>query len=431
MIHSKIRPALFVKYLLIFLVIVLSVPCLPVSGLAVKFIIKPMANVSGRLDTNFFKTERGERAVYTYLFAPGIQLGVETPKLQVLFNYTLEAYFYDDKSSVPAGEKPADDLNYVGHLLSLNTRYRPFRRLTLGVDDSFYRTRYQTAYDRLSDSTDLYRYDINRLTPMIFYDFENKFSTGLRYRWTEINYEDSRISDSTEHRLIYNLIYDPNRTTTFDLECQLWTMDYDFDYSDYTSDQFKLIVQKRYKYFAFDAGVGYHMRSYDQSGWPDEDTFAYKVSILGQNPAPPEGRRFLGNIFLRPRSEFYLSAERNFNNLGNLYTADRFTADAGHIFLEKIHVRVKGWYQMSDYMNSYGFTRGGVLKKRSDDTYNISGSVGYLFTERLELTLVGGIENRDSNLANDDYNNKYITLRFDFNFDFKSRGGFTEESLYY
>jgi polysaccharide biosynthesis protein VpsM len=431
MIHFQIRPALFVKYLLILLVIVLSVPCLPGSGLAVKFIIKPMANVSGRLDTNFFKKERGEREVYTYLFAPGIQLGVETAKLEVLLNYTLEAYFYDDKSSVPAGERPADDLDYVGHLLALNTRYRPTKRLTLGVDESFYRTRYKTAYDRLSDNTDLYKYDINRLTPMIFYDFENKFSTGLRYRWTDIDYEDSGDSDCTEHRLMYNLIYDPNRTTTLDLECQLWTMDYDFGNSDYTSDQFKLIVQKRYKYFAFDAGAGYHMRSYDRSGLSDEDTFSYKVSILGQNPAPPEGRRFLGNVFLRPRTEFYLSAERNFNNLGSLYTADRFIADAGHIFLEKIHVRVKGWYQMSDYARTYGFTPGGVLKKRSDDTYNISGSVGYLFTERLELTLVGGIENRDSNLANADYNNKYLTLRLDFNFDFKSRGGFTEESLYY
>lgn len=431
MTHSRIRSALFVKCILISLAIVLSVPCLPVSGLAVKFIIKPMANVSGRLDTNFFKTERGEREVYTYLLAPGIQLGVETTKLEVLLNYTLEAYFYDDKSSVPAGERPADDLDYVGHLVALNARYRPFRRLTLGLDESFYRTRYQTAYDRLSDTTDLYKYDINHLTPMIFYDFENKFSTGLRYRWTDIDYENSRISDSTEHRLIYNLIYDPNRTTTFDLECQLWNMDYDFGDSDYRSEQFKLVAQKRYKYFAFDAGVGYHMRSYDESGWSDEDTFAYKVSILGQNPAPPEGRRFLGNIFLRPRSEFYLSAERNFNNLGSLYTGHRFTADAGHIFLEKIHVRVKGYYQMSDYERSYGFTPGGVLKKRSDDTYNISGSVGYLFTERLELSLVGGIENRDSNLANQDYNNKYITLRLDFNFDFKSRGGFTEESLYY
>jgi len=99
--------------------------------------------------------------------------------------------------------------------------------------------------------------------------------------------------------------------------------------------------------------------------------------------------------------------------------------------LEKIHVRVKGYYQISDYVKARGFTSNGVYKKRSDDTYKISGSVGYLFTERLELSLIGGIENRDSNLANADYNNKYLLLRFDFNFDFKSRGGFTEESLYY
>jgi hypothetical protein len=421
----------FSRNILCFLAIVICALFFPASGLAVKFIIKPMVNVSSRTETNFFKTEKKEREVYTYLLAPGIQLGVETAKLKVLFNYTLEAYYYDDRSSVPAGEKPADDLNYVGHLAALEARYQPFRRLTLGIDESFYRTQYPTASDRLSESTSRNKYDINRLTPMVFYDFENRFSIGLRYRWTDLDYVDKDIDDSKEHRILTNLMFEPSRTTTFDLDYQHWALDYREGGPDYRSNQVNLIFQKRYKYFAFDAGAGYHFRSFEGSRFSDQDTPIFKLSVTGMNPPPREGKRYLGKAYLRPKSHILLSVERNLNNYEPYFTAHRFTVDSGHTFLEKIHVRLKGYYQKSDYETEMGFTKGGDFKRREDDTYNISGSIGYLFTERIALSLTGGIEDRDSNLADLSYEDKFFILKLDFNYDLRSRGGYTEESLYY
>jgi len=44
---------------------------------APKIRIKPMVTVSGRLESNFYLTENNERDVYTFLFQPGIQLGME------------------------------------------------------------------------------------------------------------------------------------------------------------------------------------------------------------------------------------------------------------------------------------------------------------------------------------------------------------------
>ncbi len=421
----------FRKTLILLAGIFLLVLLLPATAPALKIVLKPMVNVSGRIDTNFFKTENNEREIYTLLLSPGIQLGLEAPKTKILFNYTLEAYYYDDNSSVPQGQSYAKDNNYYGHLAALNARYSPTRRLTLGLDDSFYHTRYATAYERLSDGAPSRKFNINILTPMIFYDFENKFSTGLRYRKTDIDFMDTKNGDSEEHRIIYNLIYDPTRTITFDLEYQGWKLDYDAGGFDYTSNQIQFIVQKRYKYWAIDAGLGYHRRHFDDSSQKSEDAFPWKISFLWQNPPPPTGRRFLGRIFLRPKSHLFVSIENNFNTYGTNYSNQRFIMDVGHTFLEKIEARIKGYYQQTAYDNSFGETSGGRIKKRSDDKWFIAGSAGYLFTQRLTFSLEGGLEESNSNIIGGGYDNMFLLLRLDFNYDFKSRGGFTDESYYY
>lgn len=396
-----------------------------------KIKIKPMVTVSGRVENNFFRTEENERDVYTLLFQPGIQLGVETPKTKVLFHYTLEAYHYDDIGDVPIGFRPADDNDYIGHLAALDLKHHPTERLTVGLDDGFYLTRYPTYYDRLSDNIEWRKYYINRLTPLIFYDFENKFSAGLRYRWTHKDYVDTNAADLDEHRGILNILYGPTRTTTIDLEYQHWIMDYDTINSDYTSDEVKLIFEKRYKYYAFDAGIGYHNRGFDNSMVEDMDILGYKVSLLGENPPPPESRRRLGKRYIRAKTHLYLAAERNFNNVSDYFRGHRFTLDAGHVFVDKIKARVKGYYQLSDYETYMGLTRDGYLAPRDDRTYRVSVSFGYLFTRRMEFSVMGGLEERDSNMYGLSYKNRFAVLKFDFNYDISSRGGYTEESLYY
>ena len=243
------------RVLLYTLLIPLFISFLPVIGSAAPIItIKPMITVGGRLDSNFYKTENNEREVYTYFLRPGIQLGIQTAKSKINFNYTLDAYFYDDKSAVPAGEHPADDENYVGHYAALDARCPPTDRLTVGLNDSFYRTRRVDRYDDFTDDTERRKHYVNRLTPWIYYDFGARFSAGLRYRRQDIDYDDSSSSDSVEHRGVFDLIYNPSRTTTLDLDYQHWKLDYDQGVSDHTSNQVRLIFQKRYKYFSFDAG---------------------------------------------------------------------------------------------------------------------------------------------------------------------------------
>lgn len=424
---------MFKKTLLIFLLIFLSIISLSTLGLAeTKFIIKPMFSVSGQMESNFYKAPYNEREVYTYLLQPGIQLGFETPKSKLILNYTMEAYFYDDKSYVSEGADPADDENYVGHLLIFNANYSLTRRVTLGLRDSFYRTRTAGIYDELtnyviSDSVERRKYDINRFTPLIFIDFENRFSLGLLYRRTDRSFTKTDIDDFTEHRGIVNLRYKPRRTITLDLDYQRWTVGYDdiLGGSEYTSAQIKLLLQKRYKYFSFEAGIGYHNRDFNDSDAEDVDDVNYRLAITWQNPPSPETTRFLGDYFIRARNHIHFAFEQNFNSLGyfyDYYTCDRYTMSIGHVFYEKILAGLKGYYQIFAYRSP---------NIREGDRYDVSASIGYLISERMTLFFEAGKEERDSNIDSNDYVDKYVMVKFDFNYDIGSGGEYSEEGLYY
>ena len=378
----------------------------PVEGLAApRFTIKPKVSASWQLDSNFYKAETIERDVYTYLVQPGIELGYETPKSQVLLNYTLNSYYYDDKGTVPSGQEPADKEDYTGHTGILRARARPFDRLALGLDNSYYKTRDPGQSDRFSNAIDRDKYFINRLTPLVFYEFGPKFSAGLRYRNTETDYDIGTREDSTENRGMFDLVYNLTRLTSLDLEYQHWKRDYDLTTSDYTSDQIKLIFRKQFKYFSFEVGGGSHNRDFDDPTLEDIDMFTYSIALMGQNPPAPEPK---------PRSHITFAAEQNFNVSGtgdSYFKAHRFSLDAGHLFEEKILVGIEGYYQISDYETA----------PREDKTYDISGSLGYLFTDWLTFSITVGFEERNSNLAGYDYDNRYYMAKLDFVYDLGRR----------
>jgi hypothetical protein len=376
-----------------------------------------MITVGGQLDSNFYRTENNEREVYTYFLRPGIQLGLQTAKSKINFNYTLDAYFYDDKSAVPTGERSADDENYVGHLAVLDARFPPTARLTVGLNDYFYRTRRVDRYDDFTDDTGRRKHYINRLTPWIYYDFGARFSAGLRYRRQDIDYDDSEIGDSIEHRGVFDLIYNPSSTTTYDLNYQHWQLNEEQGGSDYTSDQIELTFQKRYKYFSFEAGGGYHDREFKDPALVDGDTLSYRIAIGGQNPPSPGiGRRIYESSSLGIRSYIHFDAERNFNNTGEFRTIDRYTLSLGHLFLEKIKIGLKGYYMISDYETFSGLTSAGNIEIREDDIYGISGSIRYLFKDHFNLLFSAGITDRDSNLSGFSYQNNYFTVNLEFNY---------------
>ena len=390
---------------LLTLVVILLILSLPVEGLAApKLTIKPKISASWRVDNNFFLAETLEREVHTYLLAPGIDFGVETAKSHLTLDYTLNDYNYDDKDPVPSGQQAAGEEDYVGHTARLEARYRPLDRVLLGLDESYYKTRDPAHSDPFSVAIDRNEYSINRLTPSIFYDFGAKFTAGLRYRNTQTDYDIATSEDSTEDRTMFDLIYNLTRLTSLDLEYQRWERDYDLTTSDYTSDQIQLIYRRQFQYFSLEAGGGHHDREFDDPTLKDIDVFTYRIAITGQNPPAPEPWR----------SHITFAAEQNFNaqGIGHTYfEARRFSLDAGHIFEEKIVVGVEGYYQISDY----------ETEPREDKTYDISGSVGYMFTDWLTFSITAGFEDRDSNLQGYDYDNRYYMARLALVYDLGTR----------
>ncbi|MBW2042434.1 MAG: outer membrane beta-barrel protein [Deltaproteobacteria bacterium] len=401
-----------------------------------KFKLKPMFSVSGRYDSNFYLAEENEREVYTFLLEPGVLLGVETPKLKADLTFILEAYFYEDKSDVPEGSTPASDENYVGPLALFDFVYQPVERLKLGLKDDFYITRRPQESDRFSNSIEREKYWINRFQPLIFYDITERITAGVWYRRTNVDYYDSDDDDYIEHRGALDLIYNPTRTVTLDLDYQRWTYDEpdDLENQKYTSDWLRLTAEKRFHYFSFEGGIGFHNRDFDDTTLPDEDLIAYKVAATVQNPPPEEGPRYLGRTYLRSKSHAYLAYERNFNNVGNyfdLYTANRLTASAGHVFAEKFLATIRGYYQKNDYTYWEGLTPEGTTEFREDDITDIQGILEYLITKRMTISVTVGKKIRESNLAGFDYENNYAQLRFNFDYDIGNRGDFSEEASYY
>ena len=396
-----------------------------------KFIIKPRISAGTRLESNYFLTENDERGVYTFLVQPGFRLGVESPKLKVNLDYTAEIYLYRDMHDIDSDQQKADDLNYVGHLATLQMAYALTPRLMLNLNDAFYLSRYPAAYDRLSNSTNRRKYWINRLSPAMNYDFGDRFSARMIYRYEELNYIESDFEDSTAQAISLNMFYNPTRTTTYDLDYQYWDRSYKEGYSSYASHQAMAGYQNRYKYFAFDGSVGYQHRIFDDPSLKDENAFAFKFSFGGETPPPPATRRQTGGTATRAKNHIYLSAERNLNNVGDNFIADRFTLSAGHVFQRKISALLRGYYQISDYQTYEGMTKDGNYARRDDSSYDVFGRIGYLITKKMNVSISAGHARRDSNIRGFDYTNNYVYFRFDFNYDAGSRGGFGEEAVYY
>jgi hypothetical protein len=253
------------------------------------------------------------------------------------------------------------------------------------------------------------------LTPTVYYRFGAKFSAGIRYKYTKTDYLVDYREDSTENRPIFDLVYNLNSTTSFDLEYQDWQRDYDIGTSDYSSNQVKFIFRKQYKFFELEAGAGYHSRDFEDTALPDIDVFTYRFGIIGQNPTDAQGM---------PRSHLAIIAESNLNDsgIGDIYfTATRFTLKAGRIFFDKFPAELSGRFQNSDYERQTGLTPDGTTEIRDDDLYAIEGSLAYLLNDWLNFKLSAGHEKRDSNIAGRDYDNNYFKVQLNFSYGFGRR----------
>jgi len=357
--------------------------------------IIPKLSTSWQLDSNYYHSQDLEREVYTYKLQPGLRVDFETAKTNLMLDYTLDAYYYNDRDSVPPGEQPTDDDDFVGHTLTGEARYQAFDRLLVGLNESYYKTRDPGESDIFSNSIDREKYYINQVTPLMVYDFGPKFSLRLRYRRTDIEYSSGNTEDSDENRGLVNLVYNFTRRSSMDVEFQYWKKDYNEGTSDYTSNQTKLIFRKQLRIFEISAGAGYQNRNFDDSELDDIDVFTYHLNFDGE-----------GTLANR-RTYISFNVEQNFNDQSvgnNYYTATRFILRGGHEFSSRLSGDLEASYMTADYENT----------SRNDDITEFSGSIGYKIARWLTFSVTGGIEERDSNISGLDYDNTYFMANLEF-----------------
>ena len=377
---------------------VLWIAPLPLSvSVAADFDIVPKVSGSWRYDSNYFKADFNERSVFTYLLQPGLDLGIETAKSSVKLNYTLDAYWYDDRDSVPPFERAASDYNYVGQTGDLKMRYQAFPRLQFGLDDTLRLTRDPAQSDQFSDSIIRAKYCLNAVTPLMIYEFGPKFNAAVRYRNTKIDYLDPKdIEDSRENRGIFDFIYNFNRRNSIDLQYQYWRKDYEVS-SDYSSNQVKLIFRRQMRSFDLIVGAGYQNRNYTDSTLGSDGVFTYNVILDGE-------------ILEKRRAYATFRAEQNLNDQAfgsDYFIATRFGLSGGYEFTPKLSADALTSYQISDYQ----------LTPRKDKTYTLSGSVNYRFTRWMAFNVAVGYETRDSNIFGLDYDNTFVIARLNFAYE--------------
>ncbi|MEE4357026.1 MAG: outer membrane beta-barrel protein [Desulfococcaceae bacterium] len=364
--------------------------------------IAPKVSASSRYDSNFYNTARDERGVFTYLMQPGIEMEYYTAKSSVTLGYTLDAYFYHDNDDVPIGQKDADEDDYVGHTFHFNVRTAPFAKLSLELDEIYFKTREESKADRFANDTSREKYYINRLTPGLFYRWNERFSSAVRYRSTITEYDRESDASSKENRGIFDLTYHFSPLSSLTLDYQIWDRNYDVDISDYTSNQVEMVYRKQAKHLGFEAGVGYHSRSFDDDSRDGTDALHYHAGLSAQTA----------------KSRGELVFEENYNDAvtaDDFYKARKLNLSLGRTFGRYLDTGISGFYQMNDYEDWMEYRSD--PENREDDIFGLSASVRYKFARWLALGLEGGYEDRDSNLDAYDYDNKFIMLKVDSVYD--------------
>ena len=353
------------------------------------FIPKALFNAGIAYDSNYYYLPEDEKSVTTYFVQPGFEIGLETPKSQVALQYRLNANYYNQ-----SGE---DD--FYGHSALLLGDTELTDRLKFEVTNRFVYTRDSAQLDPVGRPASREKFFQNRLHTALSYHFEPKFTVEAGYQNWITDYKDSDLEDAVGNQGSVDLIYHLNRSAAVDLAYEYWNMDYDDRTSDYQSHLLWLKYRKQWRLVSLQAGIGYHERNYDDSDLDDNDTFIYSLELKGASKSG--------------RSRYELSGLQNYNYLGfhpndDYYKAYRFSGKYEYDVTMRITSGLEASYQNDDYINS----------PREDDTYTVTGDIGYRIKEWVELAASVSYEERDSNQGRNDYDKLIgmVELRFDFDF---------------
>jgi len=369
-----------------------------------KIIIDPKIYFGVKNNSNFWKSAQNKASVNTYYVKPGIVFGYVTPKVDISFDGTLDAFWYDDQDDQQSGVRAAEDDNYVGATVESKANFQVTDRLNLGLKDDFYVTRDPARSDGNSNSIARDKYAINYFEPNMYYEFADKFGLMSKYRNTYTDYE-KNLEDSAENRGIFDLFYNLNRSAAVYVDYQVWKREYDQDSSDYTSNMVSLNYEHQFNYYTIKGGGGYHNRTFDSDNIDDLDLFSWKIQLKGQDA--DTNRR-------TTRSYLALDVGQEMNDDGtgdSYFTATYLRFEGAYRFFDKLETTVKAAYQNSDYHTD----------PRDEDTYYSSLYLGYNIFNYFTLGIEGGFESRDSNIVGNDYDDLFVMFLLNVDYSLSSR----------
>ena len=376
----------------------------PVSFTAAEGDITLLLDTEEQHSNNFYRSEEDEISVYTTIIKPGITARTWTDRSSVFFEYSPSFNYYSDDSD---GVDASDD-DFIGHDLNFMAETTFYDRLKLSLTERLRKTREPGAYDIfLEGEAEREKYTVNQVGPLLTYDFAEKFTAILGYRYQTYDYEDSE--DSSEHRGYFTLRYHFDDRNSLEVEEQYWAMRYDH-LADYDSSQTQLIFRRELSNFLrCEIGGGYHDRKFESgaTGVEDYDDFIYRLALTGESDV----------------SKIFLSYRKNLNDVSKgswYFDANRVTLDVERIFLEKLSCSLGGYYQENDYETTPTFA--GSTELREDEIWNAHVGIKYWFTDWLSAGLSYEYTDRDSNAINpvtgegESYteNRVYGNIRFEY-----------------
>ena len=175
-----------------------------------------------------------------------------------------------------------------------------------------------------------------------------------------------------------------------------------------------LAYQQQFRWVSLEAAAGYQYRSFDDEYLGSIHVVPWRLGFeFATDPTP------ISALLPEEQKKSYAKVlfAQDFNDQGindGYFEADRVTFDMGHTFLERIPVRLNGFYQRSKYEFWEGETASGSTEKRDDDTYKVYGTIGYKFLRWFTLSIKPGYERRNSNIVGRSYEDKVIMAQLDF-----------------
>jgi hypothetical protein len=356
-----------------------------------KILFIPSVEASYGHDSNYFADATQEVSVNSYVVKPGFKFGYITPQSQIRVDYFLTANEY-------SGDPSVEDDDYYGHELSLFAETQATKHMMLGFEGGYTKSRITGSLDDLGNDINREKYEKTSLSPFLDYAFNDRWGMGARYTNLILDYLDDLNEDSKGHQGEVDLKYHLTSTSLIKLEYNIWNKNYEKTTPTYLSQQVSVAYEKEYQFFFLNAAAGYHDRQFDDATEDDFDAFVWSLSVYGE----------------AAKARYFLSLDQNFNNFGEgqqYYMGHSIYALFGYLFVDKLDVEMTFEYQERDYQN----------ESREDEVFDFSAQVKYLFTRQFSMAVKYGYERRDSNIADKNYDNNYLMLSADLEYDIAGR----------